>query len=500
MRRPHPALLAGLLLVAVGVAPALAGPPAGHGGGQGNGGGQATGGRAFGSSVFVDGQDASGGGEPSIRATTDGILYVTAPIGLGSGGVPRVIDSDDTQQVRGGDMLWRSTDGGATWRELGSYDGAVGGGDSDITSTPGGTLFASGLTLACITLARSTDKGQSWVTNPLGGCGGSVVDDRQWNDTYGEDVAYTAFGNTALGAIQVSRADVLAGVAQGDPPATVSGDTEYQWPGVLDVDQRNGSVYVGWNTVGDPNDCDQGCAAPASSVQPDEIRAAVLDAGGAPVAGSPFLVASRPFDTFDSFVSVDTGRDGTVYAVWSERHPEAGETWTMLASSLDGGHTWTAPTRVNAGPATTVFPWVSAGDAGRVAVSYYGTSARGASPEVVNGDWSVFSALSTDGGSTFDESKETGTIHQGAICTSGTGCASGTRDLLDFFETDYDPQGCLVTTYTDNARDVVAADGTRTTDEPTHVAFVRQTSGPGLLATTDCGGDAPGKVKGPRSG
>jgi hypothetical protein len=478
-----------LLVTAVGIAPAFAKPdhPQDAGG---------TGARAFSNPVLVDGSDPSWAAEPSIRAAQDGALYITAPVGLGSGGIPRVVDSDETQAVRGGDMLWRSTDGGATWTELGSYDGAAGGGDSDITSTPGGTLFASGLTLACVTLSRSGDQGQSWVTNPIGGCGGTVADDRQWNDTYGEDVVYTAFGNIALGTIEVSRSDVLSPLAQGGPSVPVSGDTEYQWPGVLDVDQRTGSVAVGWNTVGAPNDCDEGCSAPASSAEPDEVRVAVLDDTGTPVAGSPFLVASRPFDTFDSFVSVDTGRDGTVYAAWSERHPEASETWTMLASSADGGRTWSAPVKVNASPATTTFPWVSAGDAGRVAVSYYGTSAGGASPEVVNGDWSVYSAFSDDGGQSFDESQVTGTMHQGSICTSGTGCASGTRDLADFFETDYDARGCLVTTYTDNSRDVVAPDGERTTDEPTHIAFVRQTSGPGLLADTDCGASAPGKGKG----
>ena len=490
MRRP--ALLALVLAACVGAAPALAKPAADHHPDA------VAGGRGFSAPVFVDGDDPSWAAEPSIRAAKDGALYITAPVGLGSGAVPRVLDSDESQAIRGGDMLWRSLDGGATWTELGSYDGAAGGGDSDITSTPGGTLYASGLTLACITLARSADQGQSWVPNPVGGCGGTVADDRQWNDTYGEDVVYTAFGNIALGSIEVSRADVLSGVAQGGPSVPVSGDTEYQWPGVLDVDQRTGSVVVGWNTVGAPNDCDEGCSAPASSAEPDEVRAAVLDSSGTPVAGSPFLVASRPFDTFDSFVSVDTGRDGTVYAAWSERHPEARETWTMLASSADGGHTWSAPVKVNSGPATTTFPWVSAGDAGRVAVSYYGTSAQGASPEVVNGDWSVFSAFSTDGGQSFDEQRATGTMHQGSICTSGTGCASGTRDLADFFETDYDASGCLVTTYTDNSADVVAADGSRTTDEPTHVAFVRQTSGPGLLADTDCGPTSRVKPHGPR--
>ena len=132
---------------------------------------------------------------------------------------------------------------------------------------------------------------------------------------------------------------------------------------------------------------------------------------------------------------------------------------------------------------------MSAGDAGRVAVSYYGTTSGGPSPEAVtvkDAPWKVYSALSSDFGATFTETATTGTIHQGNVCTSGTGCASGTRDLLDFFETDYDATGCLVTTYTDNSRDVVSPTGQRTTNKAEWVSFVRQSGGPGLLASTEC--------------
>ena len=43
----------------------------------------------------------------------------------------------------------------------------------------------------------------------------------------------------------------------------------------------------------------------------------------------------------------------------------------------------------------------------------------------------------------------TGFKHQGSICTSGTGCTAGTRDLLDFFQVDVDAQGLANIAYTD---------------------------------------------------
>jgi methionine synthase I (cobalamin-dependent) len=147
----------------------------------------------------------------------------------------------------------------------------------------------------------------------------------------------------------------------------------------------------------------------------------------------------------------------------------------MLSASRNGGRSWSAPVRVGRST-TSVFPWVSAGDAGRIAVSYYATSAAGKSPEAVpaSARWQVHSAFSTDYGRTFADYRTTGTMQHGSICTSGTNCATGTRNLLDFFETAVDPAGCLVTTYTDNS-----------SGNPI-VSYVRQTAGPGLLSRRSC--------------
>ena len=84
--------------------------------------------------------------------------------------------------------------------------------------------------------------------------------------------------------------------------------------------------------------------------------------------------------------------------------------------------------------------------------------------------WSVYSAFSTDYGRSFTEYRTTPPMQKGPICTSGTGCPTGSRNLLDFFETAADEQGCLVTTYADNNSGTSGA----------IVSYVRQTSGPGL--------------------
>jgi hypothetical protein len=78
-------------------------------------------------------------------------------------------------------------------------------------------------------------------------------------------------------------------------------------------------------------------------------------------------------------------------------------------------------------------------------------------------------------GRTFSEYRTTDDMNTGRICTSGTGCSTGGRNLLDFFETAMDANGCVLTTFTDNI-----------TKTP-YVSFVRQTGGPGLLRDQECG-------------
>jgi hypothetical protein len=441
----------------------------------------AAGGREFSRPIHVDSQTTDYTGEPSITVAPDGTEYIVAPDGPGVR-APAALGGAGT----GGSLLWRSTDRGRTWQRLGSYDVPTGGGDSDIAVTPSGTLYASGLSyVACSTVARSTDKGDTWLDMPVGGCGRMpLLNDRQWTTTYGDKTEYTAIGDVVDSEIDLVRSAIDNPVVVPSTTMTLSRSADYQWPGTVAVDQRNGTVYTVWNTTGAPNDCDQSPGATsckpaqASTKRPDRILVSVVK-NGASSAPAPVTIAKRRFDTFDSFVVDAVDRAGNVYVVWSERHPSVQQTWTMLSVSRDGGHSWSAPRRVETVPVTTTFPWVTAGDSGRIAISYYGTSAHGNSPQKVGAkaSWFVWSSYSTNGGRTFREYRTTPVMHHGSICTSGTGCATGTRNLLDFFETAMDPNGCLVTAYADNTVDPATG---------AVVSYVRQTSGPGLRAGRSC--------------
>jgi hypothetical protein len=426
--------------------------------------------------------------EPSIRVDAPDAhqrIWVAAPTGLGvnSRSIPAVGNPDT-----GGDLFWYSDDDGQTWTRVDDAT-IIGGGDTDVATRYGQEVYGTGLTLANITLSAScANGGTGWQANPISNL--LAGEDRQWIDTW-EDTAppFTAVKPADLvvtyGEIAATRMvfhRVLSPLCippESEQPVDVSHpncllgleDDCYQWPGNLAVDERTGDVYVTHNTLGNPDN--------------DDIVVARVDEGASrPVMQSdvhPFIAANDRPDTFDSFTVVAVDKAGNVYVVWSERHPESQTTDTMLAVSRNRGATWTAPIRVNRVPQTTTFPWIVAGDAGKIDLVYYGTSAKGPSPEEVpaSSTWRVWMAQSVnalDATPTFKESPATGLIHQGSICTSGTGCDSGTRDLLDFFQVDVDRAGMANIAYTDNLN--TPPDGTDPHQE--WIMFVQQKGGKGL--------------------
>jgi len=399
--------------------------------------------------------------EPSIRvdafSSPTQRIWIAAPSGIG-------VNTRSLAGPEGGDLFWYSDDDGYSWHFVTGPEGVgsptmVGGGDSDIATAFGPQVYATGLTLANITLAASCAEGEdsTFTFNPISVL--SAPDDRQWIDTYEDSPApfgapsfVVTYGNIGAGEIffnQVQSPGCAPPVGGPDIDASMLdcqiGPDCYQWPGNVAVDETSGAAYVTYNTQGDPDN--------------DDIIVTRIDGGASRLATQADVVrnvaaSGRP-DTFDSFTVAAVDRAGNVYVVWSERHPASQTTDTMLAVSKDRGATWTQPIKVNNGPQTTTFPWIVAGDAGKIDIVYYGTSEKGFSPETVpeSSKWKVWLAQSLnalDPKPNFKENPATGFIHQGSICTSGTGCASGTRDLLDFFQVDVDSLGLANIAYTDN--------------------------------------------------
>jgi len=108
----------------------------------------------------------------------------------------------------------------------------------------------------------------------------------------------------------------------------------------------------------------------------------------------------------------------------------------FLTSSKDLGNTWTPPVRVSNGSntKTTVFPWLDVGDYGKVDLVWLGTPAS--SELDTNAKWQVFMAQTQNAFAsvpTFFQTAATNVMHTGPVCTNGSGCPTGTRNLADYF-------------------------------------------------------------------
>ena len=360
----------------------------------------------FGAPVVVSGLDT---GEPGIDIGPDGTLYVNAPAGL--------LSSVPTSPS----FVFRSGDGGASWVRTPPDQRAdfPGGGDSDISVDPAaGTVYMTDLWLGSATVSRSTDRAQTWLSNPLQYV---VVQDRDW-------VAATANGDVYHATHQIPAGLVVS----------------------KSTSPTDGLVYP-INTVAATPVDQTGCICPSGNLiaeagtQPlgADDRVGLIYAtssGGINFAQSTdgaltfttvTVSPASSADTTPAFPIVANAGDSRLHAVWLEVFGKKSSRVRYARSSNWGG-SWTAPVTLVSG-GTSVYPWVAA-QGSKVSVTLYHTSASG-TPDTVakSSQWFENYLESTNGGSSFSSlaAIDTVPVKSGPICTQGTG-GSADRELLDF--------------------------------------------------------------------
>ncbi len=243
--------------------------------------------------------------------------------------------------------------------------------------------------------------------------------DRQWIASQGDRVLYLTYKQ--LGVLLVGTESVFV-VKSFDGGITWPQITEVTTPqfgvqpgdqGNIEVDPNNGYVYTVFFGAGGNN-----------------LYLARSTDGGLTFTLKLVYQAARGTSLVNVFPSLAIDQGGNLYIAFSDSHS------AFLTSSTDHGATWTVPVRVSNGSGTksTIGPWLTAGAPGKVNVTWWGTSA--ASNNDGNAQWKVFFAQSQNALAripTFAQTAVTGVMHQGAICTNGTGCASGTRNLAEYF-------------------------------------------------------------------
>ncbi len=366
--------------------------------------------------------------EPRVRTDALGNIYAAA-----------------IQGVPAGTDVWKSMDGGNSFQYLGQPDGAqaaaaiargfgVGGGDEDLALGAAGNVYVNSLWLGSATQCTSSNGGTTWAVNPFSSDVPLV--DRQWIASQGNNILYLTYKQ--LGVLLAGTESVF--VAK-------SFDGGITWPQITEVTTPQFGVQPGdqGNIEVDPNNGYVYTVFFGSSG--NNLYLARSTDGGQTFIIKLVYQATPGTSLVNVFPSIAIDHGGNLYIVYSDSHS------AFLTVSTDYGATWSVPVRVSNGPGTksAIGPWVTAGDVGHINVTWWGTPA--ASNNDSSAQWKVFFSQSQNALApipTFAQTAVTGVMHQGAICTNGTGCASGTRNLAECFAPGLYLDGSELIVYSDD--------------------------------------------------
>ena len=427
----------------------------------------------FGKVRYIDKTRA--GGEPVSQVAQDGSIIVSAHAGTTH------VYKDPQAAPGAGDFLgsyynqtlnWRSTDGGKTWKYIGLAGAPVGPhsvtstgfSDPDLTMDAGGRIYNVEIDLANVAVFSSPDDGQSWpVANPIAASG-----DRPWLTGAEKDEVF----------LYVNLPHQLWRSTNGG----------------ITFDLVTTSFPADSKLLVDPLKPKTGLLGPAGS------GVAISADDGKTWQSYPGELGS----TMSFFGAIAADRAGWVYAAGAggykgttDTTPDAEVTFNYFNRQTKQ---WARePIRIPTPAGDALWPWIIAGDDGRVAVVWYQTLAG--KPN----QFYIYAAYTTNGHGSlvrcsdgsrqfvppqFQVANASGRpIHQGKICLSGTACNAsldfegGDRRLGDFFTVNFDHLGNIFIASGDTMLSNPTQEG-----GPKPVAnpiFIKQASGDRLLVMPD---------------
>ncbi len=248
--------------------------------------------------------------------------------------------------------------------------------------------------------------------------------------------------------------------------------------GHVKVSPKDGSVYL-------PN---KDCTGSEATV--------VSENNGITWSIRPVKNGSVQPGTSQSDPAVAADNNGRVYYAMA-----ANDSAAVVAYSDDHGVTWNNIVNVSTafGLQNVRYPAAIAGDAGRAAIAFLGTTMGGdANSSSFNGVWHLYVSHTFDGGLTWTTTDATPNLpaQRGNIWTGG-GANIG-RNLLDFFDITMDKQGRVQVGYVNGCSGANCEQSSSTATGNAYSAtasIARQSSGKRMLSATDgvaAGATAPG--------
>ena len=371
-----------------------------------------------------------------------------------------------------------------------------GGGDSHlVVGSLSHKVYFVDLALDHITMNVSSNEGENWTTDDVIGTSVGLVDDRQWVEA---DEAFPATSGSG-GNVYISAINLLDAAF---PTLIALRSNQGAVPGSFDTDTTctSATYAVGANTLNpaandnvlspcpDPSDPYLYVAGPVvadKTVRTGNTVHAVyvpfvrhISLGGTGLdcpcpwqlyiaksvdggtSWTRLKVADLPNTVNPSniFVQMSVDRAGNLYYNWSQARNVTttgeGEQDIYYTFSTDRGAHWAAPIDLTGSANdSAVFPWMVAGDAGRVDLVYYKSNSGANSNVNVGQVWNVYFAQSMNAlntGANFSHVQVSAEPnHIGDISTGGL-FGSSNRNLLDFFTVDVDHLGAAHVVYSDD--------------------------------------------------
>lgn len=429
----------------------------------------------FAPQTYVDTTRA--GGEPTVEQLPDGTMLYGGHASTTLLYAPAAADPDSTAYVNdytGQTYVWWSADRGATWtfvprRTPPDNLPLSGFSDPEWAVDSAGNAFYSEINLANVGVSKSADSGRSFT---LQNFFGQTLTDRQWMAADEENVLYIAGNALGGGTFPTMPAGNVGHFLYKSTDGGKTFDAGRldeeggEGLGDLQVDQSDGTLYE-------------------AHYDGETLSMAAFRG----IRGGDFTpdtnTVAEGVDMLSHWPSFDLDPAGNLYITWDESGDGARAAGVWFSYSTDRGETWAEPTRVDSDDRTDIWPWLAAGDDGRVAVAWLQADVALPNQDAQTpGDhgWRVVAAQTLNGHGCAESAAPgfavaTATpepVHTGTICQGGTACQAQLIDrrMGDFFTIEIDDTGRMWAGYSDTRRGGMVA----------LPAFVRQQGGPSFLA------------------
>ena len=391
--------------------------------------------------------------------------------------------------------MWTSENGGKTFKRVDAVGGLAqspaqntGFSDPDLTQDGGGRIYNTGINLANDALFSSGDGGRAWDR----GTANCHSGDRPWLAGAKRDEVFMAtnaleggLSHTVFRSTDGGNTCSVAGI-----PASGTFPQGGSWTG-------NGKLLYDRtrDALVEPANFENADGSPALGVD-------IWHRGDASFA--PHKAVDTSLYAHWSMIALDDA--GGLYLVWDDDPRASGTNGgcdgaespepnsIRMVHSGDLGRTWDAPVTV-ARPAgkRVLWPWIVAGDKGKVNVVWYQTD-KVVDLACQNAELRAMSVTITGADTGAPALSNTADvagrpISIGNICQSGTTCVATGEDrrLGDFFTNALEERGCVMVATGDTMSKDPLTGGERIVSLP---LFVRQSSGPALRGGADCSGEA----------